>query len=268
MDTQNTMTKNYLDVLFEGRNKSYGSYELRMNYPRRMKRALSLLLGGIACACGYAVFAGNNGAVPPVPVNMRECTLTIVEPPIITQRRPPAPEQPKPAAAKPTLKYTTPKVVPDKAVLKPEPAPTTLDLKNAVAGLTTADGDSSAGEAPIGKIGKPGGEPVVTPKPEIPVYVEEMPTAPYNVNQYLGKHINYPAAARENHIEGKVNIRFVVSEGGTISQVSAVGSRRVGGGLEEEAIRVVSGMPKWNPGKQNGRAVKVYFTLPVSFKLQ
>src|SRR5690606_23940263 len=99
-------------------------------------------------------------------------------------------------------------------------------------------------------------------------YVEQMPDPGYNHNAYLAKNIKYPPAAKENGISGRVMIRFVVNEDGSISGVGVVGNRRLGGGLEEEAVRVVKSMPPWKAGKQNGRAVKVYFTLPVHFKLE
>src|SRR5690606_16935087 len=131
------------------------------------------------------------------------------------------------------------------------------------AGLKTQEGDPNGIDA--GLVDKPGtGVVEAPPPPEIFKYVEQMPEAPYNVNEYLGKNMRYPDAARENNIEGRVSVQFVVSEDGSISDVKVVGSRRVGGGCEEEAMRVVSSMPKWRPGKQNGRPVKVYYTLPVS----
>jgi protein TonB len=95
-----------------------------------------------------------------------------------------------------------------------------------------------------------------------------MPEPPYNVMEYLGKNMRYPDAARENGIEGRVSVQFIVNEDGSITDVKIVGSKRLGGGCEEEAMRVISSMPKWKPGKQNGRPVKVYYTQPVSFRLE
>lgn len=97
-------------------------------------------------------------------------------------------------------------------------------------------------------------------------YVEEMPRAGYNYNDYLANNIHYPYSARENNIQGKVIVRFVVNEDGRISDCSIV--RSAGGGLDEEALRVVRSFPRWKPGKQNGKPVKVYFTLPINFTLQ
>jgi protein TonB len=93
-----------------------------------------------------------------------------------------------------------------------------------------------------------------------------MPSADYDWQAYLGRNLRYPEAAREINIEGKVMVRFVVNEDGSISDVEVL--RGIGGGCDEEAKRVVAGMPKWKPGKQEGKAVKVYFMLPISFKLE
>jgi protein TonB len=106
---------------------------------------------------------------------------------------------------------------------------------------------------------KPAAEPVT--------FTEVMPAPGYDVQAYLYKQLRYPPVAKENDIEGRVQVQFVVNEDGSISNARVVG-KRCGGGLEEEAIRVVMGLPKWTPGKQNGRAVKVYFTMPITFKLE
>lgn len=83
--------------------------------------------------------------------------------------------------------------------------------------------------------------------------------------KYMGKHIKYPAMAREHGIEGTVVIRFVVDEHGNISNPEIV--KDIGGGCGKEALRVVKKMPQWEPGRQRDRKVKVYFNLPVKFKL-
>lgn len=102
-------------------------------------------------------------------------------------------------------------------------------------------------------------------------YMEQMPQAPYNLNAYLATQIKYPAYAQANNIEGKVLVRFVVTKKGLIDSVSVLQS--VGGGCDEEAVRVVRSMPKWIPGKmkrataRKWKKVHVYYTLPISFKL-
>jgi protein TonB len=84
--------------------------------------------------------------------------------------------------------------------------------------------------------------------------------------KYLQKNIRYPEMARSNGIQGTVYVQFVVNKYGKIKDAKVL--RGIGGGCDEEAIRVVMGMPDWKPGKQNGLAVPVYFNLPVKFTLQ
>jgi len=106
------------------------------------------------------------------------------------------------------------------------------------------------------------------PKEEVLVFAEQMPEYPGGQDSMVGflkQNIIYPALAKNNWIEGRVLISFVLSADGKISDVEALTKR--GWGLEEEAIRVVKLMPDWIPGKQNGKSVNVKFTLPVTFRL-
>lgn len=104
---------------------------------------------------------------------------------------------------------------------------------------------------------------------EIFQIVEEMPAYPggeVKMMEYISKNIKYPQIARESGIQGRVFVGFVVEPDGSVSNVKIM--RGIGGGCDEEAMRVVKSMPKWKPGKQRGKAVRVSYTLPVNFKLQ
>jgi protein TonB len=104
---------------------------------------------------------------------------------------------------------------------------------------------------------------------QIFVFVEEYPEFPNgeeNMYKYLGSNIKYPHEALENGIQGTVVVKFVVEKDGSISNVKAV--RKIGGGCDEEAVRVVKRMPRWKPGKQSGKPVRTEFTLPIQFKLK
>ena len=104
---------------------------------------------------------------------------------------------------------------------------------------------------------------------EIFQIVEEMPAFPggeQKLMEYVGKNIKYPQIARESGIQGRVFVGFVVEPDGSVSNVKIM--RGIGGGCDEEAMRVVKSMPKWKPGKQRGKPVRVSYTLPVNFKLQ
>ncbi len=111
----------------------------------------------------------------------------------------------------------------------------------------------------------------ITPEvaaPEVFLYVEQMPQFPGGdaaLKSYLSEHIQYPAIAKDNNIQGKVYCKFVVDKEGNVTKVEVV--RGIGYGCDDEAVRVIKAMPRWNPGMQNGKAVSVSYTLPIIFKL-
>jgi len=116
--------------------------------------------------------------------------------------------------------------------------------------------------------------PVLTEEEPAPVaeeiftFVEEYPEFPGGdkaLREYILNNIKYPEVARTSGITGTVYVQFVVEKDGSISDVKVV--RGIGGGCDEEAVRVVKSMPRWKPGKQRGQPVRVYFTLPIEFKL-
>ena len=113
-------------------------------------------------------------------------------------------------------------------------------------------------------------KPVVADKPEeIFTSVEQMPQFPGGESalmKFLSSHINYPPMAAENNVQGKVIVQFVVDKTGKVGEVKIV--RSVDKDLDHEAIRVCQALPKFTPGRQNGRPVSVWFTLPIQFKLQ
>ena len=99
--------------------------------------------------------------------------------------------------------------------------------------------------------------------------VEQMPTFPggeAELFKYLGKSIKYPQMAQDAGIQGVVFVTFLVDKDGGVKNVKVL--RGIGGGCDEEAIRVVQKMPKWTPGKQRGKSVKVQYNLPIKFTLR
>jgi len=94
----------------------------------------------------------------------------------------------------------------------------------------------------------------------------EFPGGMAALMKYLAENIKYPSLAKESGIQGRVFINFVVEPDGAISNVKVL--RGIGGGCDEEAVRVVERMPKWSPGKQRGKPVRVSYNLPVKFTLQ
>ncbi len=96
-------------------------------------------------------------------------------------------------------------------------------------------------------------------------YVEKMPTPTFDLPQYLSKNLHYPTDAEEADISGRTVIKFVIDESGSVLDPQVVSSPD--SSLSAEALRVVRRMPKWNPGMQNGQAVRVYYTLPIVFSI-
>ncbi len=116
-----------------------------------------------------------------------------------------------------------------------------------------------------GEIESPGIEPVE----EAPfIIVEQMPTYPGGLEalyKFISKKMKYPSQARRMGIDGRVTLSFVIDKDGSITNIKLL--RGIGAGCDEEAIRVLKTLPKWSPGKQRGKPVKVQMTLPINFKL-
>jgi protein TonB len=198
----------------------------------------------------------------PVVVAKKEIKYTeLSEPPPIDKNTPPPPPPDLPPPPPKTIKFTPPVIKPDELVKEEDVPPPIEEMQQAEISTVDVDADATYDFSAETQV-------VEEKAPEIFMYVEQMPEFPggqAELLKYLQKNLRYPAAARENGIEGKVVLQFVVDEGGKISEIQTV--RDIGGGCAEESIRVVRSMPPWKPGKQNGNAVKVYFKLPVTFKL-
>ncbi len=156
----------------------------------------------------------------------------------------------------------------------PPPAPKLTDLIDIVEDDTDIDEDLEILDAEdqsenqvvedFSDIGEYGD--VDTGETEIFMVVEDMPSFPGgNVQKWIAKNVKYPVLAMENGIQGKVFIQFVIEKDGSITDVKVV--RGVDSSLDKEAVRVVSSMPKWKPGKQRGKPVRVSYTLPINFQL-
>lgn len=270
MDINKILNADYLDILFEGRNKEYGGYELRKKYRRRMLVAglISLLvIGGLFASTLIRPKESINTKM--VEVN----TTTLAPPPPLDPKKPPPPPPTTPPPpVKPTVKFTPPVIKKNEEVKeedKPEPP---KPEENKVVGPTNIKGsdDPNAIDPNLSNnVSGTGVKPAGPPPEQIFRSVEQMPEFPGGaeaLNRYLSRNINYPQAAKEENIQGKVYIQFVVDQNGNVGDIKLM--KDIGGGCGAEAVRVVKGMPKWKAGKQNGQAVKVYYTLPVTFRLQ
>ncbi len=108
----------------------------------------------------------------------------------------------------------------------------------------------------------------ISAPPEVYTYVEQQPEyagGTAALNKFLDEHLYYPDVARENEVTGKVLVRFLVDEEGTVTHVKVV--KGIGYGCDEEALRVVKAMPRWHPGKVNGKPVRTMYLLPIVFRI-
>ncbi len=271
------ISNTWVDLVFEGRNQNYGAYKLRKGTARR--NIWSLIIVFAAAALLYMAISINNAyeaSRKKAAYNeaMELSKLIEKKEAKVEKKTPEKVEIIKPIErVKSSIKFTAPVIKKDSDVKPEEEMKNQDDLQktNTTIGAFNVEGnDEEGGE--ILKAKEEIVQPAEPPKEEetkIFDVVEEMPMFPGGeaaLMEYLQKNLRYPAVASENGIEGRVIVRFVVGKDGAVSQVTV--ARGVDPSLDKEAVRVVESMPRWTPGKQNGQAVNVFYTLPVTFKLQ
>ena len=266
----------WVDLVFEGKNQAYGAYQLRKNTGVRNVKALLWVIAAIAAIflLVWAKVAIEN-AMPKQTVNTADIELSK-----LAQKKEAKVERKEPVKVemekvvekvKSSVKFTAPEIKKDDEVKPEDEIKSQDDLSKTNTAIGTFDvkgNDEAEGEVLKAK------EVVVDEKPkeeETKVFdvVEQMPSFPggdAELMKFLSSHIKYPVVAEENGIQGRVIATFVVERDGSISDVKVVKS--VDPSLDKEAIRVLKSMPKWIPGKQNGSAVRVKYTVPVTFRLQ
>lgn len=262
------LKQEWIDVVFTGRNKAYGAYDLRKANPRNTNRAL--LFGIIVFVFVISLKTIINkieGMIPKADVKVKMTDVVLTPPPPEEQKKvppPPPPEPPKPKIDQ--VKFPPPVVKPDNEV-KEEP-PTVQELKVADPGQKDQKGDPSAEIRIEEPVGNSDIKEVTEDVNKIFVAVENPPTPKGGMDkfyQYLSNSIKYPAVDRENNTQGRVYVQFVVERDGSLTDI--VAQRGPSQSLKDEAVRVLKAAPKWTPGKQNGNAVRVQFTVPIGFTL-
>ena len=268
------MRKSMDDLVFEGRNKAYGAFQLRRLYDKHMTRGMIIgILFFLLAVSTPQIIRMIKGFLPETNDELVMKEVTLAEPPPIDPKKPPPPPPPKvdPPPIKDQIKFVPPVVKKDEEVIEEDPPPPTIEeIKDKEIATETKEGEEGGVDESLIEDAPPAPAVIEEPKEEEPfTYVEQMPSFPDGTEamyKYIYEKIKYPAIARENGISGQVIVQFVVSKEGDIQKAKVV--RGLGGGLSEEALRVVNGMPRWKPGKHNGRAVPVTFTLPIKFVLQ
>ena len=265
MHLSQTNTKDFDELVFNDRNRAYGAYVLRKNYSSTMLK--SLLIGVAFTASLLATPYLSNlfkKEKPKTAFVQKEIILADLKDDKVEDE----PERQTRRDALPpsnTMIYTIPEITPEDL---DDTLTTTIDLESANPGHT-----NSLGGEP-GEWGIPGGcddcddlidEDDTQDKVTFFTDPPKFPGGDDAMRDFLGNNLVYPEHARQIHLEGTVHVTFVVDPFGNIGKVTV--PRVIGGGLDEEAMRVVSLMPRWEPGRQNGRPVKVAFRLPIIFKL-
>ncbi|NEM99590.1 energy transducer TonB [Pontibacter burrus] len=275
MDASKLAKASLDDIVFEGRNRAYGAYLLRRLYNKHITIAATVAILLFFLFLSFPLISKMiQGDKEKEQVVERIVTeVDLAPPPPLDESTPPPPPPPPdlpppPPPVRAQVKYTPPVVKRDNEVREEEEIPDQEVLKEIDAGTKTVEGVKNA-PLDLGDIDGTSNvvAEVVEEKPY--EYVEQMPEFPggeMEMHKYISKNIRYPAAAQRAGIEGLVVVSFVVSRTGEISEVKVL--KGLGAGTDEEAIRVIKSMPKWNPGKQNGRAVPVRFTVPVRYTIR
>lgn len=252
------------DIVFENRNKAYGAYDLRKVYRPTLTK--SMLIGGAI----FVLAMLSPALISLIPNKeeeqfMQEIDLMKIPPPPIDPNEPPPPPPPPIEVPKvATIKFLPPEVKKDEEVPEESPPPVVEELEKVAIADKTQEGDENAQEAIVAP------EETAPVKEEVKVVeaapveeqvfqvVEQNPEFPGGMaalGQYLGKNLKYPAAASRANVSGRVFLTFVVNTDGSIQDIQVL--KGLGFGCDEEAQRVVKGMPKWKPGKQSGRNVQI-----------
>lgn len=254
--------KPFDEIVFEHRNKEYGAYELRKRYNKHMNTAFIIAISVFVISVSIPAIMDFLDTLAPIEADTN-VELTLVDAPPLDKDVPPPPPPPDPPPpVQETIKFTPP-VVTEEPIDEKDIPPPQDEIKVQV-GTETKEGTGDI-ELPTEGDGK---EEVEAPQ-QIFTIVEQMPEFPggeEKLFEYLGKNIKYPSMARENGITGTVYVTFVVEGNGEISDVKKL--RGIGGGCDEEAMRVVKAMPAWKAGKQNGKSVRVQYNLPIKFTLR
>ena len=267
----------WVDLVFDGKNQAYGAYQLRKDTGKRNLKALItmfLIFAAIAAIVIAKVsidnyIASRNAAIE---TDVELQSLAEKKEAKVERKEEPQIEKIEVEKVKSSVAFTTPEIKKDEEVQEDQEMKSQDELAStntAIGAFTVEGNDEEAGEVLKAKevIAEP--EPPKVEETKVFDVVEEMPQFPGGqaaLLEYLSKNIKYPVVAEENGIQGKVIVTFVVERDGSISDVKVVKS--VDPSLDKEAQRVVKSMPHWIPGKQNGSAVRVKYTVPVTFKLQ
>ena len=271
------ISNEWTDLVFEGRNQSYGAYKLRKTTGKRNLWALIIVaLAAVLLYLGLQLQRmaeankkdENTQAVELAKLNTEKKEAKVEKKEVIRQEPEKVVEQ-----VKSSVKFTAPVIKKDEEVKEEDEIKLDeVQKSDKAVGAFTVEGNDEVGGAVLKAkedIAAPEPPKHVVEETKIFTVVEQMPMFPGGdpaLMGYLRDNMHYPTVAAENGVQGRVVVGFVVERDGSITDVNVL--RSVDPSLDREAMRVVKAMPKWTPGKQNGSAVRVKYQVPVTFRLQ
>ncbi len=275
MEANKILSADILDLLFEGRNKEYGAYELRKTYNKRL--IFSMIAMVAVCVLlfiGYFVNSAIEANAPKKEIVVQDVQLEEVKQ---EERNEPPPPPPPPKPPDPPkvemAKFTPPKIVKDEEVKEDEKPPEVEKLEEVKIGTVNQEGVKDIGivappveDAGKGVVEAPKKVEEDWDKTFTKVEIEsEYPGGAAAWTRYLLKTLRYPQEAQDNEIQGTVVVQFIVDKAGAVSNVEAISGPQE---LRDEAVRVIKKSGQWTPAVQNGRQVKSYKKQPIVFRLE
>lgn len=272
METNKILSADILDILFEGKNKEYGAYELRKTYNKRITLAL-IITAAIALLIFVSnVIAKNIEDTNVKPLEVKDLSLEQVK----KEEKPPPPPPPPPKLPPPppikTIQFTPPKIVKDEEVVKPPVE--NVKIEEAKVDVKTVEGTKDVGivAPPVEEKSQVIEAPKVVAEDEDKVFTKVEIEASFPGGD--GGWARYVKKAIEANIDeltdagesGTCRVRFIVSKDGSVSNVEALTMK--GSKLAEIAVNAIRKGPKWTPAQQNGRFVNAYREQPVTFTIQ
>lgn len=275
-------SKEWRDIVFEGKNQQFGAYEMRKNSDARHNKAMIVVV--IVIAIAFILPLLVNTVLPKAeekPEDLTEQALVNLDNTVDEEQDQPEEEQQRVEVEIPealpeeilnTVKVTELAIVEDEKVNAEDEIKTQDELKETTTAFGQSDFDKGTDDRNVVREHKD--EIIVEEKKPVEenkvfTAVEQMPQFPggeAELLKYVATHIKYPTMAAENNIQGRVVVKFVVKKDGNVGDVVVL--RGKDPDLDREAVRVVKTLPKFIPGKMNGQAVSVWYTLPINFKLQ
>jgi protein TonB len=273
MEPNKILTADILDIVFEGRNKEYGAYELRKGYRKRLLTAIAIMAGlFILLFAGYLLASNFSSSDDSKAIVVQEVQLEEIKQQEKEEPPPPPPPKPPEPPKVEMAKFTPPKIVKDEEVKEEEKPPEVEKLEDTKIGVINQEGIKDEGivAPPIddgkGVVEAPKRDETDYDQTFTKVEIESSyPGGAAAWQRYLIKTLRYPQEAQDNEIQGAVVVQFIVDKGGNVSEVEAISGPQE---LRDEAVRVIKKSGKWTPAVQNGRQVKSYKKQPIVFRLE